>query len=1741
MTRFLFFSFLAKKILKNWKNSGNASSFSPDNGSGQDEVSENKNFNLVLDPGEIVSSQYSQEQDLQQQPDNVPSLKQSNSEMFSHQRERHKRSDSDPEPSSNFQVSERQQSTDDSEVNGRLEEFVKYFVKVFEIKLHAYILILEGETKKAELFSDSFSEIIGQGVGGVTGIIIGFFLGSLVAGANLGTNLGAKVGKTVGKKIGGLVDNKKHTKNVIELKVLIDLFLKDTTNFRRVLVEAGFDVFQSFEIQFMNVTTDQCPKKAMQQLAKDATNRAIHYFTKKKDALITEGIILGKSKIEPVFGIPIPSPNIKTPGFKINYKFGISSEKKWYTASLYEEVGLVINGNSSREITSYYEKKGRKSKTDYGYRRLLTSESWNKLKDNYIESYNVPKSEFTDYKYILSSKDSEQKTKDILEKINLDDKGLAEERITKIIEEVKDNIIEEINALKKQCHRYKADLEKLEMSLQNLKIDEYLTKFKQYFEEAKQERQKIVHSIEEGRKENREGHSKTQEGLREVTQQLARLNPQETQTEGIISGLGIIKYYYISRTLNRNIEIKEDFKKEISNFFVTSSSQDDKSKLQKNQDIVLISNTCEDFKELCNKYKNHNIHWLKKEKSKFIWQLSLGSLSELRKFVDDKKVQSSEVKKISNIKDKVVIISAGPGMGKSTILTHLALEQKKISSSVKAIRVNLNDHTDKLSGANFEMKNAMIEFLKEITEIKDLEDLNSSILLFDGFDEIASNIEYKSKAIKLVKFLKNEVKNLWVTTRPYAQYDLEDELSVFSFTLEPLSEVTQKEFLEKFWKTNFIYDVIKDLTIKIGSEIEDEEIKSMAGKVSKIIELKIVEWKDDDDNLKQIKSLTSEFNPSKKVELVKKITDLIDKQLGKQHKVYEKVKDIVEKVDNTSNLEEIKNLIQARANSYAEELIAKFSKIVSDKEREFTGVPLQVRMLAEAFQEEFYEDFKKFYDLEPNQRGLDKLKLPERLNLLDLYERFIENKHKIYFVEKGRIDLTNQHNKKTYNESRKPFIEKHRLLALSLLFSEKDLKNFLSKDKKDKIEKLKKDIELGEENTGIVHQIIDGKSHFIHRTFAEYFAADFFDDMLKKTKDHPKYKQVRDFLREHIFKAENEVIRNFFDRMLAKDKEGQNQYEIHKAVLNNDKDKINELLSDSQKAENINSLDKGERTALHLAAGYGLLDIVKDLLGHGASISTKDQIFGWGPLSYADKCSYWGIAELLLDNDNGDDMFEAKKNVDTCYEGKRTLLHIAAQEGYIEFVKVLVEKLKANFRATDNYNRIPLHLAAGYGHLEIVEFLLNKDKETASNKEYSSKTPLDLAIYRGQLEVVQYLGEKSDLSEKELNEMRLNAAASNGDYKVVEMLLKKGVDVNSEVLGWTPLHQAAMDGSLKVVQLLVNNGAEIGHLGDNHPNPNVRDGWTPLHGAANNGRYDVVKYLVEELLKKDADINPANKDGYTPLHTAARGGHLNVVKYLIEELEEKKVDINIADKKGTTPLHAAAFHGKYNIVEYLVGKEANINAIDKWGATVIFSAACYNDHKIINFLLNRKANIDSDEGVIGKLGITVLHVAAMYGASEIVKRLVKEKITNVNAGENSFTPLHLAALSDSFETIKYLINKGAKVDALIHFSNIAKVLKDEGAVLKGTSMDTLVEKLTKFVNYLDSLVSSTPYYIYRILEYTDEKSLALLEQDQGFVKNVLNKIKIGASCYICQKYFKEQVNRLKEFVSEKKEIDDRSY
>ena len=93
------------------------------------------------------------------------------------------------------------------------------------------------------------------------------------------------------------------------------------------------------------------------------------------------------------------------------------------------------------------------------------------------------------------------------------------------------------------------------------------------------------------------------------------------------------------------------------------------------------------------------------------------------------------------------------------------------------------------------------------------------------------------------------------------------------------------------------------------------------------------------------------------------------------------------------------------------------------------------------------------------------------------------------------------------------------------------------------------------------------------------------------------------------------------------------------------------------------------------------------------------------------------------------------------------LLLVACEEGEIETIKHLVEKIGVDIEIRDNFKCTPLIIASRGGNYEIVNFLLEKGANVEV-KNYFGFTPLMFASDRGNFETVKLLLDKGANMEK---------------------------------------------------------------------------------------------------------------------------------------------------------------------------------------------------------------------------------------------------------------------------------------------------------------------------------------------------------------------------------------------------------
>jgi hypothetical protein len=196
-----------------------------------------------------------------------------------------------------------------------------------------------------------------------------------------------------------------------------------------------------------------------------------------------------------------------------------------------------------------------------------------------------------------------------------------------------------------------------------------------------------------------------------------------------------------------------------------------------------------------------------------------------------------------------------------------------------------------------------------------------------------------------------------------------------------------------------------------------------------------------------------------------------------------------------------------------------------------------------------------------------------------------------------------------------------------------------------------------------------------------------------------------------------------------------------------------------------------------------------------------------------------------------------------------TVLHAAAAFGLHSLALAILEVECSNLARWDigdANGRTPLSLAAEQGNLGLVKLLLNAGAGISTRDNRYGLSPLHWAALEGHKSTVEFLLENgaevnvSDSSGASSYCTALSVAAARGHKEIVKLLLENGANINLFGLknGWTALNLSAGYGHKAVVKLLIDSGAD-----PNVVNPYTKQ--TPLYYATAGGHLDVIRFLLD--------------------------------------------------------------------------------------------------------------------------------------------------------------------------------------------------------------------------------------------------------------------------------------------------------
>lgn len=459
---------------------------------------------------------------------------------------------------------------------------------------------------------------------------------------------------------------------------------------------------------------------------------------------------------------------------------------------------------------------------------------------------------------------------------------------------------------------------------------------------------------------------------------------------------------------------------------------------------------------------------------------------------------------------------------------------------------------------------------------------------------------------------------------------------------------------------------------------------------------------------------------------------------------------------------------------------------------------------------------------------------------------------------------------------------------------------------------------------------------------------------------------------------------------------------LQTAAEGGDKELVRILL-DAGANFNVNTEPGPEgRAVLEVAAAAGHREVVEMLLAAGAD-PNPERSYTRTPLEAAAGSGHGDIVQILIAA--GAPIYTQLPNI-----FGETAFKVAARGGHLEVIAILVAASR-DTKYSYPEARSVMEAAAEGGHSEVVELLLTTYPGVHARPTDGKNSLIGVAAARGHEKLVEVLIKAGLDVNHRGPETALKLAAAGGHKGVVKLLLDARADVNSKESS-SALQAAAEGGHDEVVELLLEAGANI--------RPEIH-GRRSLEVAAGGGHDEVVKLL----LKTKADVDSLSthaESKWTALQSAAGGGHLEAVKLVLGA----GANVNVAaGAGGRTALQAAAEGGHAEVVHFLLAFGADINAIgaERVGKTALQAASEAGRLEVVKLLLAGNPNAPAPP----RYGTIALKGASEKGHGGVIELLLAAGV-DVNSKDDGTTALQVAAAAGQVEVVKALLAAGAKVD-----------------------------------------------------------------------------------------------------------------
>ena len=390
-----------------------------------------------------------------------------------------------------------------------------------------------------------------------------------------------------------------------------------------------------------------------------------------------------------------------------------------------------------------------------------------------------------------------------------------------------------------------------------------------------------------------------------------------------------------------------------------------------------------------------------------------------------------------------------------------------------------------------------------------------------------------------------------------------------------------------------------------------------------------------------------------------------------------------------------------------------------------------------------------------------------------------------------------------------------------------------------------------------------------------------------------------------------------------------------------------------------------------------------------------------------------------------------------------------------------------------------LEWAAHWNDADAVDLLIAAGADAKAGNRYGA-TPLSEAASLGNARIIEALlkaGANPNTRDTSDGETVLMVTARSGNADAVRALLEHGADVNAteSYRKQTALMWAAAERHPDVVKVLLAHGADWKLMSSYRETrlpklsaassitPFSRGGFTAFLFAAREGDIETAKVMLDA----GVDINQTDIDNTSGLVVSIMNKHYTFAKFLLD----RGADPNVTDVKGRAALYAAVdirnedwsaipkrrledTYPSLTVIQDIIAKGGKLDAkltkplpgrsgmdsgdttLDE-GTTPLMRAARSGDAAAMRVLLKAGA----DPKLATKEGNTALMFAAGVGyrdkntkgteaeALESLTLCVELGMDINQKNAKGETALHGAASRGADTIVKYLVEKGAKLDA----------------------------------------------------------------------------------------------------------------